>query len=139
MIVRSAYRVEVQPLREPPPYRPAPRKIDWLFVASQCVEPTPTKRVAIAAIRDCIESFYRLRPGALVGPSRRKKAAHPRQIVMYFAREMTSKSLPDIGRFLGGRDHTTIIHGIRAVQKRIETDADFAEEVAFLRQRVANL
>lgn len=58
----------------------------------------------------------------LVGPCRRKAVAHARSTAIFLARRLTGKSLVEIGGFFGGRDHTTVLHSIRVVKKRYETD-----------------
>ena len=63
-----------------------------------------------------------------LGPRRSRVYAWPRQIVMHIAREKCPHlSLPTIGRLMGGRDHTTIMHGVRACESRLQQDADFRE------------
>lgn len=116
-----------------PPEPPPTRKLDLVYVASQCVEPGPVPRITIASIRERVEEFYGIEPGAFKTPARKKKIAHARQVAMYLSKQLTPKSLPDIGRRFGDRDHTTILHGIRAVKKRMETDGKLANEVNFLR------
>lgn len=56
----------------------------------------------------------------------------PRQVAMYLCRALTTRSYPDIALFLGGKDHTTIMHSVRAVAKTMNENADFAQEVASL-------
>lgn len=68
-------------------------------------------------------------PDDIVGPRRSRRYARPRQIVMFLSRDMCPHlSLPSIGRILGGRDHTTIIHGIRQVEALLDKDPDFRVE-----------
>jgi hypothetical protein len=69
----------------------------------------------------------------------RRRAAHvvlARHIAMYLIKTMTGKSLPEIGRRLGDRDHTTVLHGIRKVERMIKSDDAFAAHVAGIRQRI---
>ena len=60
----------------------------------------------------------------------------PRMIAVYLARELTGKSLPEIGRRFGGRDHTTILHSVMKIMKRIESDVQFAAEIDDLRREI---
>jgi chromosomal replication initiator protein len=69
-----------------------------------------------------VAHYYRLTEEDLVGPSRRRVVSQPRQLCMYLIREETDSSLPQIGELLGGRDHTTILHGCERTAERIETD-----------------
>jgi chromosomal replication initiator protein len=65
---------------------------------------------------------------------RTAKVVTPRQIAMYLCREMTNKSLPDIGRRFGGRDHTTVLHAVNKVTGRMIDDPDFARLVNSIRE-----
>ncbi|MFY0735641.1 helix-turn-helix domain-containing protein [Aurantimonas sp. NFXS3] len=89
---RLVYERQIErPFLPPAPYRPALRRI--------------LERVAKA---------YEVKPKEILGPSRDRKIALPRHAFFYWARRLTSKSLPQIGRFCGDRDHTTVLHGVRA-------------------------
>ena len=65
---------------------------------------------------------------------RLRSLARPRQIAMYFAKKFTQKSLPDIGRNFGGRDHATVIHAVKQVENFIKTDSKFADEINRLKK-----
>ncbi|HEY0205081.1 MAG TPA: helix-turn-helix domain-containing protein, partial [Acetobacteraceae bacterium] len=65
---------------------------------------------------------------------RARAVARPRQVAMYLAKQLTSRSLPEIGRKFGNRDHTTVMHAVKVVAELIETDADFSERVELLRR-----
>jgi chromosomal replication initiator protein len=56
---------------------------------------------------------------------------------MYLAKQLTSRSLPEIGRKFGGRDHTTVMHAVRKIEQLAETDAQIAEDVELLRRSLA--
>jgi chromosomal replication initiator protein len=60
--------------------------------------------------------------------------ARPRQVAMYLAKQLTSRSLPEIGRKFGGRDHTTVIHAVKKIEELIELDSALAEDVELLRR-----
>lgn len=87
----------------------------------------------IATIQATVAAYYRLDPLSMTTARRARDFAHPRQIAMYLSSELTPKSLPEIGRRFGGRDHTTVIHAIKAVKGRIATDPEIAADVALLR------
>ena len=65
---------------------------------------------------------------------RARSVARPRQVAMYLSKQLTARSLPEIGRRFGGRDHTTVMHAIRKVDELRGTDATFAEDVDLLRR-----
>ncbi len=74
----------------------------------------------------------------LLSSTRTARVAQPRQLAMYLARELTSESLPAIGRRFGGRDHTTVLHAWRRIEERIATDASTREAVHKLRTHLEN-
>ena len=62
--------------------------------------------------------------------------ARPRQIAMYLAKQLTPRSLPEIGRRFGGRDHTTIMHGVRRIEELMTTDSQMADDLQLLRRQL---
>lgn len=92
------------------------------------------RRVSIEEIQKKTAEFYKLELRELHSPRRARRVARPRQVAMYLARELTSRSLPDIGRRFGGRDHTTVLHACRRIEALCRADAVFQEEVEFLRK-----
>jgi chromosomal replication initiator protein len=60
--------------------------------------------------------------------------ARPRQVAMYLAKQLTSRSLPDIGRRFGGRDHTTVMHGVRRIEELKSADPQIAEDLEILQR-----
>jgi len=65
---------------------------------------------------------------------RSQNVARPRQVAMYLAKALTSRSLPEIGRKFGGRDHTTVLHAVRKVQEVKAQDREFSEDLDILRR-----
>ena len=76
-------------------------------------------------IENRITNYFGLKPGDLSARRRTRKIAEARQISMYLMRSLTGASFPAIGEQLGGRDHSTVVHGCQAVTKRCERDARF--------------
>ena len=62
--------------------------------------------------------------------------ARPRQMAMYLAKQMTNRSLPEIGRRFGGRDHTTVMHGVRKIDSLLATDEQIARDVETLTRKL---
>lgn len=79
---------------------------------------------------------FDLHPQLLIGPSRRQEYIAPRHLACLLCHELTGASLPMIGRALGNRDHTTIIHGIRGARARMATDPELAGKYAVLRAKL---
>ena len=81
-------------------------------------------------ILNAVATHYRVHVAELIGPKRDKTIARPRQIAMYIMREETQVSLPEIGRVLGGRDHTTIMYGCDKISKELEQSTELQQEIA---------
>ncbi|MFO7856896.1 MAG: chromosomal replication initiator protein DnaA [Paracoccaceae bacterium] len=92
------------------------------------------RKVTVEEIQRKVATHFNLRINDMLSPRRARAVARPRQIAMYLSKTLTSKSLPDIGRRFGGRDHTTVIHAVRTIEKLKETDAQIAEDVELLRR-----
>lgn len=94
-------------------------------------------RVRCETILKAVCRRFDLHPNAMVTPLRTHCVAHARQLAMLLTRELTTHSLPYIGRRFGGRDHTTVIYAIKAVQKRMLQDQEIEADVKALRERLA--
>lgn len=92
----------------------------------------------VATVQRVTAEHFHLDPDLMKSQRRgTNDVAHARQIAMFLARELTHQSLPQIGRFFGNRDHTTILHAMRAVQSRICNSVKTAEDVDVIRGRLA--
>ena len=91
-----------------------------------------TDRIIIQTVAD----YYGIAVDDLIGPSRRRDLAVPRQIAMYLTREMTTMSLPKIGMAFGNRDHTTVIHSCATVSDNIRNNNSMANVVQDLRTMI---
>ncbi|MFZ5709212.1 MAG: chromosomal replication initiator protein DnaA [Pseudomonadota bacterium] len=92
------------------------------------------RKVTIEEIQRKVAEHYNVRFSDMIGPKRIRTIARPRQVAMYLAKQMTTRSLPEIGRRFGGRDHTTIMHGIRKVEELRAQDSQLAEDLDLLRR-----
>ncbi len=93
-----------------------------------------THKTSIEDIQRKTAEFYKLDMHDFQSPQRTRRVARPRQVAMYLARELTMRSLPEIGKRFGGRDHTTVLHACRRVAALCDEDPLFKEEVEFLKQ-----
>ena len=84
-----------------------------------------------------IADFYKLDPRDFQSQQRSRRVARPRQVAMFLAREITARSLPEIGRRFGGRDHTTVLHACRRIAALCNEDPTFKQEIDFLKQVLA--
>jgi chromosomal replication initiator protein len=92
------------------------------------------KKTSIEDIQRKTAEFYKLELRDFQSPQRSRRVARPRQVAMFLARELTMRSLPEIGKRFGGRDHTTVLHACRRVAALCDEDTMFKQEVDFLRQ-----
>ncbi len=92
------------------------------------------KRVTIDEIQRRVAEHYNMRIADMTGARRARSVARPRQVAMYLAKQLTARSLPDIGKRFGNRDHTTVMHAVSKVTELINSDAAFAEDVELLRK-----
>jgi chromosomal replication initiator protein len=92
------------------------------------------RKVTIDEIIRKVADHYTLRMSDLLSARRARQVARPRQVAMYLAKTLTSRSLPDIGRRFGGRDHTTVIHAVRKIEELRMSDSQIAEDVELLRR-----
>ena len=90
------------------------------------------KRVKIDDILRIIAKHYGVQRGDLLSSRRNQSIVRPRQIGMYLAKTLTSRSLPEIGRRFGGRDHTTVLHAIRKIESLKQNDGVLKEELESL-------
>ena len=95
---------------------------------------TADRKVTIDEIKRKVADHYNLRLSDLISARRARAVARPRQVAMFLAKTLTSKSLPEIGRGFGGRDHTTVIHAVRKVEQLRETDSQLADDIELLRR-----
>ena len=92
-----------------------------------------TRKTSIEDIQRKTAEFYKLELRDFQSAGRARRIARPRQVAMYLAREITSRSLPEIGKRFGGRDHTTVLHACRRIAALCEEDPLFKQEVEFLK------
>ena len=92
------------------------------------------RRVTIEEIQKRVAEHYNIRLSEMHSARRARAVARPRQVAMYLAKQLTSRSLPEIGRKFGGRDHTTVMHAVRKIDELRAGDNEFAEDVELLRR-----
>jgi chromosomal replication initiator protein len=90
------------------------------------------RRITIDEIQRAVSAHFELKPLDLVSARRARAVARPRQIAMYLAKRLTTRSLPEIGRKFGGRDHSTVIHAVRRIEELRDNDRDVDSAVRLL-------
>ena len=106
--------------------------IATLVSASQSLRSKEPQRVKIDDILRIVAKHYGVQRGDLLSSRRNQSIVRPRQIGMYLAKTLTSRSLPEIGRRFGGRDHTTVLHAIRKIESLKQNDGVLKEELESL-------
>lgn len=94
------------------------------------------RRITVDDIQKMTASYFSITVDDLISKRRTKAVVRPRHIAMYLAKTMTTRSLPDIGRRFGGRDHSTVIHAVNKITETLTSDAVLAEDVEALRRRL---
>jgi chromosomal replication initiator protein len=92
------------------------------------------RRITIEEIQKKVAAHYSIKLNDMVSHRRAREVARPRQVAMYLAKQLTSRSLPEIGKRFGDRDHTTVLHAVRRIEELRSTDATFAEDLDLLRR-----
>ena len=87
------------------------------------------RKITVDEIQRAVAEYYNLRLGELLSQRRSRNIARPRQVAMYLAKQLTERSLPEIGRRFGGRDHTTVIHAVRKIEELRQQDAALDEDI----------
>jgi chromosomal replication initiator protein len=97
------------------------------------------KKVSIGAIQEVVGTYYNLSLSELKSKKRTQTIAYPRQVAMYLCRKMTDHSLPEIGVFFGGRDHTTVLHAYDKINKEMEKEDKTRSVVDKLTKQIKNI
>ncbi|ASG66981.1 chromosomal replication initiator protein DnaA [Francisella halioticida] len=95
------------------------------------------KKVKIDNIQKVVADFYRIRVKDLTSNQRSRNIARPRQIAMSLTRELTSHSLPEIGNAFGGRDHTTVMHAVKAITKLRQSNTPISDDYELLLDKIS--
>jgi chromosomal replication initiator protein len=100
------------------------------------IRPGDQKRVKIEDIQRVVSRHYSVSRSDLLSARRTANVVRPRQVAMYLAKTMTLRSLPEIGRRFGGRDHTTVLHAVRKIEHLVGNDQGLADEVEGLKRQL---
>ena len=92
------------------------------------------RRVTIEDIQKRVAEYFSIKISDMQSARRSQNVARPRQVAMYLSKLLTSRSLPDIGRKFGGRDHTTVLHAVRKVEQLLNEDREFSEDLQILKR-----
>jgi len=112
------------------------RPIDLALAKAVLGDTATPNEPTIQTISTVVADFYSVRITELQSKKRPRSVAHPRQVCMYLARRLTRHSLQEIGGYFGGRDHTTVMHAVKAVESRLSEDPDFATAMKTIEERI---
>jgi chromosomal replication initiator protein len=111
-------------------------------VINDIVEPNPStsakRQVTVAHIQQVVSTHYKIKVDDMKSSTRLRAIAFPRQIAMYLSRKLTNLSLPAIGQYFGGKDHTTIMYACQKIEERQQSDLVFQEELVRLESDVVS-
>mgnify|MGYP001375336736 CR=1 FL=1 len=94
------------------------------------------KKITIEEIQKKVAEHFNIRLTDMHSPRRSRSVARPRQIAMYLAKSITSRSLPEIGRKFGGRDHTTVMHAVKKIEELKQEDNNFSDDIELLKRLI---
>ncbi len=94
----------------------------------------PSRKVSVEDIQKAVAAFHGMKVAELLSPRRSKDVVRPRQEAMYLCKEFTQRSLPDIGRRFGGKDHTTVMHAVKRIKSLMDEDNAIRTDIESLRR-----
>lgn len=97
-----------------------------------------SRRLTIEEIQKRVSEHFNIRMADMCSARRARVVARPRQVAMYLSKQLTARSLPEIGRKFGGRDHTTVMHAVKKVEELRGVDPSFDEDIDMLRRLLEN-
>ena len=97
------------------------------------------RRITIDEIQNKVSNYYNIKIDDLISSKRIRTFARPRQVAMYLTKKLTTRSLPEIGRKFGGRDHTTVIHAVKKIEELKESNSKFDEDVNLITQMITTI
>ncbi len=110
--------------------------VETAQVVLQDLLKTSNKKITIEEIQKKVAEHFNIRLTDMHSPRRSRSVARPRQIAMYLAKSITSRSLPEIGRKFGGRDHTTVMHAVKKIEELKHSDTNFNEDIELLKRLI---
>jgi len=96
------------------------------------------RQISVDSIQRTVADFYNIKVADMYSKKRPANIARPRQVAMFIAKELTQKSLPEIGELFGGRDHTTVLHAVRKIAEERQHDSHLNHELHVLEQSLKN-
>lgn len=132
--VKSGAILSIPPIKVVYMFQPLP------FNPSVTVEPVPStpRPITVDLIQRIVCAHYGITRIDIISDRRSRDITWPRQVAMYLVKSITPRSLPDIGKRFGGKDHTTVMHAVRKVTERATTDQCLATTLSILEHKIRN-
>ena len=115
-------------------FHAAPITLDFARTCLEGYLQVEDRQISVDTIVSGVAKFFNVKVQDMKGPRRTKQLVLPRQVAMFLARRHTSLSLPEIGKHFGGRDHTTVMHAVKKIEKALEKDDGFRRKVEMVRR-----
>lgn len=134
---------QAEPAGGPPPVVSAPQRRSernyeraWAYEMLGVREPSdhPPPKLQVQDIQRAAARHFNVRRNEMLSQRRAAAIARPRHVAMFLAKELTTKSYPEIGRCFGGRDHSTVLHAVRRIEMLLPHDAELAASIDRIRQ-----
>lgn len=100
------------------------------------ISPDQTKEITPSYIIEVVAEHFNINPEDITSKKRNSEFVLPRQICMYLCREMTDTSLVNIGKLLGKKDHTTVLHGVNKIGEEIATNKELANKIDIIKKKI---
>jgi chromosomal replication initiator protein len=97
------------------------------------------KRITVDEIQKTVADYFKLKQADLLSERRTRAVARPRHVAMYLAKQLTTRSYPDIGRRFGGRDHTTVLHAVKRIEALKATEAGLATDLETITRKLSKV
>lgn len=114
------------------------RTVDMEFAQAMLADSVRAnaRRITVDEIQKACAAHYRIEPSEMRSKRRARAVARPRQVAMYLAKKLTPRSLPEIGRIFGGRDHSTVIHAVRTIEQLRQVNAEIDSDIRALQRQL---
>lgn len=109
----------------------------WFSIVEEIDPTTGKKKTGIEDIKRVVARYYQVSVHDIISGRRTANVIRPRQVAMYLAKTMTPLSLPQIGRRIGNKDHTTVLYGVRKITRLLASDPDLAADIENIMQALA--
>ncbi len=100
---------------------------------------SPVASVSVSNIMKAVSSFYDINEKDIISSSRKKEIVKPRSVIIYFIRKELEYSFPFIGKKMGGRDHTTVMHSYNKIENELKTNEEIKEEISLIKQSIISM